>query len=328
MKIINDYNSYCQSIKHQCTPCLNYIPEHTICRGEAALSLLWQKGLLDIVSGRQTLILISTDNDLDLFTLNHYSIDESKHYSRIELNPFSIPKELKVLHSLLVKLFTEPRVEKWWQMCFREKTRQAKSIINFESQYKSFFVTDSSEMTFGQLLDSCHKAIQSLPDLAEGHYNTIVLADDCKIIPLAYAFQETTQSSHLVLSTPFNECNDSLVTDFRRQWCPTPSEHRICLMSTNASNNIQYSYVPTETPKLIYIPAECDLSSLFLLPNIKMSDFIDNYNPNIAYSRTKYICLILYSTTDVFGNTLITFTYSPNSCKTVLIPATSSRAAP
>lgn len=307
MKIINNYNQYCQYLKRlPTTNCLRNEMHNRVAHcSEAALAILWKKGLLKEITNKGCLLFLSIENRIEIYSVKYVISTDSLEQHTFSISFPSIPSALSDLYDSLGQLFSVPRTQKWWEMCFKTQQDVPSSNIQYDEKYDDLYVNDTSELHFGQLLSSCKEAVSRFISTTSDENEVVVLADDDRILPLVYALQKIVSTSTLILQSVFEECNDILLGDFRKVMCSPPLSHKVCLMSAASSFNLHYSYLLSDTEQLIYVPAEADMTRLFLLPNLSLSKIFNTSVPNIEMSGVKYICFSILCTTDIFGQTII-----------------------
>ncbi|MBR3488353.1 MAG: hypothetical protein IKH33_03445 [Bacteroidales bacterium] len=317
MRLINEYSNYCQWLRQ--------LPTSTCSNGEsncgvvhsseAALAILWKNGLCENISNKNILLFLSLKNRLETIAFNFIPFSESIGQGNFNVSFPTMPKALTELYGILGELYDVVRTDKWWKMCFRHYPDEPLRKIRYDEKYDELFVNDSSEIKFHQLLDSCSKAVSSLPTDAE----VIILSEDGRILPLAFALQVRATVSLLIQKTPFDCCSNELISEFRREMCAVPSNHRVCLMTSVSESDIHHGYLTPETTQLVYVPDGTDMDYLFLLPKVPLSQFVYDSVPNIEMSGVKYFCFSLHSTTNVFGQTVINITTSNELNKDVVL---------
>lgn len=307
MKIINEYNQYCQYLKRlPTTKCLRSEMFNRVAhRSEAALAILWKKGLLKEITNKGYLLFLSIENRIEIYSVKYViSADSSKQHT-FDISSLPIPTVLSDLYDSLGQLFSVQRTQKWWEMCFKAQHDVPSSNIKYDEKYDELNVNDTSELHFGQLLSLCRKAVSTFVSATSDKNEMVVLAEDNRVLPLVYAMQKIASTSMLILQSLFEECNDILLGDFRKAMCSPPLPHKVCLMSAAPEFNLHYSYLLSDTEQLIYVPAEANMETLSLLPNLSLSRLFNNPVPNIEISGVKYMCFSVLSTTDIFGQTVV-----------------------
>ena len=307
MKIINEYNQYCQYLKRlPTTNCLrSEMHDRVAHRSEAALAILWKKGLLKETTNKGCLLFLSIENRIEIYSVKYVVSADSIEQHTFDISFPTIPSALSDLYDSLGQLFSVPRTQKWWELCFKTQQDVPSANIQYDEKYDELYVNDTSEVQFGQLLSSCRDAVSTFISTTSNENEVVVLADDDRILPLVYALQKIACTSTLIIRSMFEECNDILLENFRKVMCSPPLPHKVCLMSAAPEFNLHYSYLLSDTEQLIYVPAEANMETLFLLPSLSLSLLFNNPVPNIEMSGVKYICFSIHSTTDIFGQTII-----------------------
>ncbi len=307
MKIINEYNQYCQYLKRlPTTNCLRSEMYNRIAhRSEAALAILWKKGLLKKITNKGYLLFLSIENRIEIYSVKYVISADSVEQHSFDISSLPIPMVLSDLYDSLGQLFSVQRTQKWWEMCFKTQKDVPSSTIKYDERYDELYVNDTSELHFGQLLSSCRETVSTFISATSDENEVVVLADDDRILPLVCALQKIVRTSTLIRQSVLEDCNDMILGDFRKAMCSPPLPHKVCLMSAAPELNLYYSYLLSDTEQLIYVPAEADMTSLSLLPNLSLSQLFNNPVPNVETSGVKYICFSIFSTTDIFGHTII-----------------------
>lgn len=317
MKLFDEYSQYCQYIKDFPSCCtFEDVRSRVAHRSEAALSLLWKNGLFENIEANSILFFLSVNNRFDIYLIK-YELSDGSDDRMLKVSVCDVPQKLMNLYNLLNSLYNEPRAAKWWKLCF-SWFKSSSSYICYDEQYDDFFVTDSSEMCFRELLDLCRKSIASLSITFSGQ-EVLIMADDNRLLPLVFTLQKYAHTSYCIAQKPFDECSDELISDFRKRMCLPPASHRVCLMSTVSLSEVRFNNLIPETPQMIYVPFDKNTSNLVLAPNILLEQLIEDTTPNMEISGVRFLCFSLVSTTDVFGHTLMKIQLSDTKGKNVVL---------
>lgn len=317
MKIVTDYNDYFQLIKDLPSNLCTYdeLHNHIIHRSEAALTLFYKHGILDKNTGKNMILFLSIDSQLEIYQIKYGSSEGKSEQGGIIISVLDVPPALLEIYAKLGKLYNEPRTPKWWKLCFARLTETPTAKIFYDDSYGELFVNDKEELCFQELIDNCSSALSSHQAIMSGQEDVLILADDERLLPLEFVLQKHTNTSRIVIESSFNECSDDLISEFRKNYCKPSLSHKICLVSSDG----RFDYLDSEYTQIVYIPCNTDIASLSLTSKLSLTHLIDNQTPNIEISGIKYICCSLFSTTDVFGHTLVALNLSDKEGKTAII---------